>query len=81
MRVHDALRKAFTKYGAYADPWALMELEQFVTAALRGDQNSLRALTDNLEILIKRSEDPNASEKAKEIVDYVLRMCSSGCEG
>lgn len=82
MRVHDALRKAFTKYNAYADPFTLMELETFVQAAVReGPQgNSMKSLVDNIEVILRRSEDPDAETKAREIADYVLQLCSSGCD-
>ena len=81
MRIHDALRRAFAKYGAYADPWTLMELEQFVASALRGGEgSSLENLVTNVEAVLARSEDPNARDKAKEIVSYVLELCRERCD-
>lgn len=80
MRVHDALRRAFAKYGAYADPWTLMELEQFVASALRGGSSSLENLVTNVEAVLARSEDPDARAKAREIVSYVLELCRERCD-
>ena len=80
MRVHDALRRAFAKYGAYADPWTLMELEQFVASALRGGSSGLENLVTNVEAVLARSEDPDARAKAREIVSYVLELCRERCD-
>jgi hypothetical protein len=81
VRVHDALRKAFIKYNAYADPFTLMEIENFVTAALKDgpESSSMRTLIDNLEVILRRSEDPDAEGKARQIAEYVIQLCSSGC--
>lgn len=81
MRPHDALRKAFVKYNAYADPFTLMELETFVVAASKEgpDGPSFRNLVDNIGVILRRSEDPDAEGKALEIARYVLELCSKGC--
>ncbi|MGC9072379.1 MAG: hypothetical protein ACP5HK_06810 [Acidilobus sp.] len=81
MRVHDALRKAFTKYNAYADPFTLMELESFVISAIRDGEGSAaqRSLTDNVRLILARSDDPDPDGKAKAIVNYVLELCYRGC--
>ncbi len=81
MRVHDALRKAFTRFNAYADPFTLMELETFVLSAVKDgkDSTAARSLIDNVRSILVRSEDPDPENRAKAIVEYVLRLCDGGC--
>ncbi|MGC9209970.1 MAG: hypothetical protein ACP5FT_01705 [Acidilobus sp.] len=81
MRVHDALRKAFTRYNAYADPFTLMELESFVLSALRDGLGSTaeKSLVDNVKTILERADDPDPDGKARAIVSYVLELCSRGC--
>ncbi|MFP3286646.1 MAG: hypothetical protein RXP86_05290 [Acidilobus sp.] len=81
MRVHDALRKAFTKFNAYADPFTLMELEGFVLSALKEGEpgQAQRTLIDNVRDVLARSDDPDPEGRAKAIVEYILQLCSRGC--
>ncbi len=81
MRVHDALRKAFIKFNAYADPFTLMELEPFVLTAMKEGKggSAARSLIDNVRTILVRSEDPDPDNRARAIVDYVMRLCDGGC--
>lgn len=81
MRAHDALRRAFTKFNAYADPFTLMELEPFVLTAVKEGENgqAIRSLIDNVRVILARSDDPDPDNRAKAIVEYVIRLCGGGC--
>ncbi len=82
MKAHDALRKTFLRFNIQADPYTLLELENFVIVSRNKDKNSkyYQTLVSNLELVLTRQEIDNAKDISKKMADYIMNLCKDGCE-